>query len=161
MLNNPIFLILILYGGENVMFYIALGKRGCLNEYFFLLPSQKRFSLFFFFFFFVQVYVLLTDSELIVLSTSCGKTFFRLAFYSKLKCFVLIDHVLSEISYFSCFFTYHKIEATAQNWSNLWNLYGRLFFLFFFIYIFIFLFEKKNIRKYFCFFHRFWIVNVS
>ena len=68
-----------------------------------------------------------------VLSTAFRKNFLFLAFNSKLKYFVLIDHILSETTCLSCFFVlfsniYHKIKFTSKNWFDPYNFYRKLDF---------------------------------
>ena len=66
------------------------------------------------------------------------KDIFCLAFYFKWKCFVLIDHILSETICLFCFCVlfsniYPKIRLTTKNWSGLCNFYITVIFWNFFL----------------------------
>ena len=82
-------------------------------------------------------------------------SFFRLAFYLKWKCIAKIDHILSETTCLFCscvLFSniYPKITFTAKNWSDLYNLYSK---------VFVWNFVWENI--FFPFLAEFWIIDVS
>ena len=63
------------------------------------------------------------------------KDVFCLAFYFKWKCFVLIDHILSETSCLFCFCVlfshiHLKIKFMAKHWSDLCSFYSKSDFFF-------------------------------
>ena len=73
------------------------------------------------------------NSNIYHLTTLLGKDIFTMAFYSKWKYFVMIDHILSGTIKFGlfCFCTlfsniYCKFNFTAKNGSDLHNFYRKL-----------------------------------